>query len=149
MFVIALTGFMLIALAAMLAVPETPFGRLCHRELVERPARRLASFRSHHVLYALILIPVMLSGGEFIAILGPEFFAAYAMELAIYVDAVVLSVLASVYTRVRTALSHIRYLATRPLRTMRARRKRRAPRPMRQRRPANDDERQPAFALAA
>ena len=149
MFVIALTGFMLIALAAMLAVPETPFGRLCHRELVERPARKLASFRSHHVLYALILIPVMLSGGEFIAVLGPEFFAAYAMELAIYIDAVVLTFVASAYARIREAFSHLRHLATRPFRGRRARTKRSAPRPMRQRRPANDDEREPAFAVAA
>ena len=146
---IALTGFMFITLIALLATPNTPFGQLCHRELVERPARKLAAFRSHHILYALILVPVMLSGGEFIAILGPEFFAAYAMELAIYIDAIVITLLASAYAHVRAFGTRARQVLLEPFRRMRARTKRSAPPPMRERRPANDDESGPARRLAA
>lgn len=146
---IELTGFLLIALTAMLAAPETPFGKLCHRELVKRPARKLAAFRSHHILYALILVPVMLSGGEFIAILGPEFFAAYAMELAIYIDAVVITLFASAYAHVRAFGARARQVLLEPFRRMRARAKRSAPPPMRDRRPANDDESEPARRIAA
>ncbi|RJY10078.1 hypothetical protein [Aurantiacibacter aquimixticola] len=144
---IAATGFMLCALIAMLAAGDTPIGRLFHEECVERPVAALARFRTHHILYAIILIPVMLSGGEFVALLGPEFFAAYALELAIYIDAVIVTALASACTQVRAAAQKISPPVTRVL--GRARRKRARLAPQQERRPANDDERDGSVAIAA
>lgn len=137
---IALTGCLAIILIAMLLAPETPFARQCHRELVERPARALGRFRAHHLIYAIILIPVMLSGGEFIAILGPEFFAAYAMELAIYIDAVIVSLLASSLASAKAFATKARAMITRPFRGNRARTKRSRRKPCSERLPANDDD---------
>ena len=147
---IALTGFATIVLLAMLLAPATPFGRLCHEELVERPVRALSRFRSHHLLYAAILIPVMLSGAEFIALLGPEFFAAYAMELAIYLDAVVVSLAVSAYANVRATTQRFAALVQAVLaRGPRSRSKRAASSRKPDRLPANDDEDRPARRLAA
>lgn len=147
---IALTGFLAIVLIAMLLAPATDFARHCHRELVERPAARLRQFRSHHVLYALVLIPVMLAGGEFIAMLGPEFFTAYAMEIAIYLDAVIVTLALSAYAQIQAGASTLRAFLRRPLRQRaRVRRKRRARLPQAKRGAANDDEDRPAFAVAA
>lgn len=145
---IAFTGFFAICLIAMLLFPLTGFGKLCHEELVERPASALSRFRSHHLLYAIVLIPVMLSGGEFIALLGPEFFAAYAMELAIYIDALALSLLASAYANLRAGFARFAAIIRLPLRRTkpRAARHTRGPRP--HRKPVNDDDR-PAPALIA
>ncbi|KLE34977.1 hypothetical protein [Aurantiacibacter luteus] len=136
---IALTGFLLIVLVAMLAGKGTPFARLCHRELVERPVAALAKFRSHHLIYAVILVPVLLAGGEFIAILGPEFLAAYAMELAFYFDAMIVTLAVAAWKQVKGAAGHVALLVRMPRARSRARRKRTASvRPSR--RHANDDD---------
>ncbi|WP_197920651.1 hypothetical protein [Aurantiacibacter sediminis] len=146
---IALTGCLAVILIALLLAPQTPFARLCHRQLVERPASALAKFRPHHIIYAVILIPVMLSGGEFIALLGPEFFAAYAMELAIYVDAVIVSVLASTAASIKAFAGSIRQRFNRLSSRKSARTKRAARKPQRDRMPANYDEHVPAMPMAA
>ena len=147
---IALTGCLLVVLVAMLMVPDTEFAKLCHEQLVERPVRALSRFRSHHLLYTLILIPVMLSGAEFIALLGPEFFAAYAMELAIYLDAVIVSLALSAYTAVRSSAQRLRFaLASLLGRKPRARARRSAAASRPERQAANDDEDRPAPRRAA
>ena len=146
---IAFTGFLLCVLIAMVLFPQTDFGRMCHEQLVERPASGLSRFRMHHLIYAIILIPVMLSGGEFLALLGPEFFAAYAMELAIYIDAVIVSLGLSVWANVRSAASRVRLFLSRPLRMARPRRKR-CSTAKRSKPPAsNDDDRPGEIALVA
>ncbi len=146
---IGFTGFLLCALIAMLLFPRTDFARLCHEQLVERPVFWLSRFRMHHLLYAIILVPVMLSGGEFLALLGPEFFAAYAMELAIYIDAVIFSLALSVWANIRSAGVAARELFSKPLRMARARRKRAAKSVRREPAPANDDDRPVEMAFAA
>ena len=133
----------------MLFAPDTPFAKLCHRELVERPVALLARFRSHHILYAAILLPVMFAGGEFIAILGPEFFAAYAMELAIYVDAVIAGLALSVWSQVKSFGERFRTLLAVLFRRSRRRAKRLGGRKLKAPRPANDDEDRPAVPSAA
>ncbi|GGD46459.1 hypothetical protein GRI62_09375 [Erythrobacter arachoides] len=143
---IAFTGFLLVVLIAMLAAPATSFAQMCHHELVERPVSALAKFRSHHLIYALILIPVVLSGSEFIAILGPEFFAAYAMELAIYCDAVIVTLAVSAWKQVKTVTSHVAMVMRLP--QARARRKRSAA-ACAVRTPANDDDDPERLPLAA
>lgn len=145
---IALTGFLACCLLAMLFFPQTDFGRLCHDALVRRPVAALSKFRSHHLVYAVILVPVLLSGSEFIALLGPEFFAAYAMELAIYIDAVAVSLLASAYASVRSFGARFVALVRLPLRRTRARRTRTQHGTRRGPQPANDDD-GPAVPLAA
>ena len=146
---IAFFGFAACVAVAMLFFPHTPFARLCHRELVERPVAALSRFRSHHILYAVILVPVLLSGGEFVAILGADFLAAYAMELAIYFDAMLISVGAAVLARIRHAAHVFRGMVLRRPRTNRPR----GPRSKRRstggaRKPANDDEPRPARIAA-
>lgn len=143
---IALTGFLLIALIAMLLAPDTPFGRLCHCELVERPVAALRRFRTHHLIYAVILLPILFTGGEFIALLGPEFFAAYALELAIYFDAVAFTLVASALAQARGAWRQVRLVTRRVL--PRARRRRRA-RLARPERIASNDDDPPDARLAA
>ena len=148
---IALTGCLAIILLALLLAPQMPFARQCHEELVERPATALSKLRSHHLLYALILIPVMLSGAEFIAILGPEFFATYAMELAIYADAVVVSLLANAQASIKAFANRMRAALRLPLRRVGIRSKRIERTPQSQRLPANDDDERTVIsgALAA
>ena len=150
---IAIFGFLTCALLAMFIAPQTPFARLCHRELVERPVAAISRFRSHHVLYAIILVPVMLSGGEFIAVLGADFFAAYALELAIYFDALAVSVALSIGARVRGAVHALRAVAGRPLARLHARpgHSRAARRPSTaspRAKAANDDDRHPLLLAA-
>ena len=144
---IAVTGLLVVVLLAMLAAPATPFACLCHRELVERPIAALAKFRSHHLLYAVILVPVLLSGGEFVAILGPEFFAAYAMELAIYVDALIVTLALSAWAQAKTVVQHVRMRIMRP--RNRARRRRSATGVRARRASANDDDDPQPVRLAA
>lgn len=145
---IAFTGCLACCMLAMLFFPQTEFGRLCHHQLVERPVAALSRFRSHHIVYAVILVPVLTSGGEFIALLGPEFFAAYAMELAIYIDAVAMSLLASAYASIRGVVNRFAGILHRPLRRARSRQPRSSHGTRPDRRAANDDD-WPAAAMAA
>ncbi|KLI62799.1 hypothetical protein [Aurantiacibacter marinus] len=146
---IVLTGFLLCALVAMLMFPQTDFARLCHQQLIDRPVFWLSRFRTHHLVYVIVLVPLMLSGGEFLALLGPEFFAAYAMELAIYIDAVIFGLAMSVWETVRSATSKVTHLLRRPLRIKSARRKRAASTNRTKSVPANDDDRPGEVAIAA
>ena len=137
---IAITGFLLCALVAMLLFADTDFGSLCHRELVERPVERLRNLRRVDLIFAIVLLAVGMSGGELFYLLGPEFFAAYAMDVALYFDVMLVAYAGAAVTRVRHASAAIRQAVSGLLPQRRARRRspRQGTRP--QRPPANDDE---------
>jgi len=145
---IAVTGFIAVALIAMLLAPQTEFGQLCHRQLVERPAHRLLNLQRKDILYGLILLGVMLGGGELAWLLGPEFMAAYAMDMAIYFDAVLVSYAATLAAKLRGARVAVLAAIGRPFRRSAPRRKRNASTPSAARKPANDDEPHPARLAA-
>ncbi len=144
----AVIGFSLCVLLVMLVVPDSPVGRLLHRQLVERPLAQLGRLERHHLIFATIIGAAMLAGGEVVAVLGPELAVMWALDLAIYLDAVMVTYALSALAGVRGVRSKAarivsRLLAARP----RARRRRGAA--CRSKPASNDDDPHPAWKAAA
>jgi len=121
-----LTGFFAISILIMAFFPKTPLARSLHRWLVEWPLDMAARMQRRHVL----LILILLCAGQAIAMIGgTELAIAYAADMSIYADVVLLGYLASATTRLRSGWWIIRSTVTRavaPLcgRKPRSRRKR-------------------------
>ncbi|HEY6814759.1 MAG TPA: hypothetical protein VI168_04385 [Croceibacterium sp.] len=148
----AILGSSLCVLLVLLLIPQSPLGRTLHRHLVERPLERLAKFERHHLINIAIIAAAAATGGELIALAGPELFGMWALDLAIYFDAVLVTYALAAVVMARNSL---RYTSLRWRRGSRVRRlvaaRRRRQRVARRRVPqsANDDDDGPALPLAA
>ena len=145
---IALTGMLAVVLLALLAAPDTEIGRLCHRQLVERPVRWLAELERKDVILWFVLLAFALSGGEAFMLMGPELMGAFALDLALYIDVMLVAYAASFVGRLRGMRTAIMALVRRPFRRARVRAKRRRVIAQRLRKPANDDEPRPVEIAA-
>jgi hypothetical protein len=124
--------------------PDIPFRRMLNRHLAERPVRAALGFERRQVIFLGVAAALFLLGGEMVLILGPEFLLAYAADVALYLDLLVVSTLASGMARMRGALAQGRRRLALMLRRMRllprgARRSRRVRRTAAAAKPANDD----------
>lgn len=130
--------------------PDSAMGRLLNRFLVENPIAMMSKFRPHHLLYVAILIPLMMAGGDIIAIMGPEVVATYALDLAIYFDAIAVTLALSAGAGVRSGFALLANAGRRLLRRPEVSRKKRSQttRPV-DRTPSNDDDDPVRLALAA
>src|SRR5688572_23104674 len=109
MMTVAFCGFVLSLVLVLRLAPHSPAARLLHRQLVEAPLEQLAAFRSHHLLYAAILPLLMLGGWEIVMMAGSvDFLMIYAMDLAIYFDAVLVTYALAAFSMARNSLRYTR-----------------------------------------
>lgn len=142
-------GFMAAITLVMWLAPQSPAGRALNEQLVERPLGALSRVKRHHLIYFVIMAGFMMGGGEVLALAGPEFVAAFAIDLAIYLDAVIVTYTLSALA---TARKSGRMLALPFVALMRrfGSRKKRYGVGKPDRLPSNDDEPDPVwFRLAA
>ena len=144
----AFLGFTIAITLVMWLAPETDAGKLLHRQLVERPLNALARFERHHLWYIVIFAGFAVGGGEMALLLGSEYIAVFAMDLAIYFDAVLVTYAASTLATMRRSGSWLCTVFSAPLRRVMPRRKRAADAGRPERKAANDDDRPAVFALA-
>lgn len=95
-------------LAFMRFGPDIPFKRLLNYHLAEKPISYLMNHDRHHYVFLLVAGAMFLLGGEMVIILGPEFILAYAADLALYLDIVVMSALANPLSTARRAFDRWR-----------------------------------------
>ncbi len=151
-------GILLVLALFMRFGPDIPFRRMLNQHVVERPIAFLMAHERHYLIFLVIAPVMLLMGGEIVLLLGPELMLAYAADVALYIDVVVIGAASASWTRTQTSLSRLQ------LRFLRARTGRRksdggSPRARRsQHRPskpsaANDDDDggrpDAGFALAA
>ena len=91
------TGFLALLILMMKLWPATPAGRCLHRAFVEIPLELAGLAERRH----LILIGLLMFGGQLVVVLGPELAFAYAMDLSLYGEAVIATALATAAVRVR------------------------------------------------
>src|SRR5688500_13497287 len=104
---VAFCGFVLALILVMRLAPRSPAARLLHRQLVEAPLERLAKLKSHHLFYVVILPVLLLGGGEILVAAGSvDFIFVYAMDLAIYFDAVLVSYALAAFAMARNSLRY-------------------------------------------
>lgn len=142
-------GFLLVAMLVMLLVPDSPTGKLFHRHLVERPLERVANLKRHHLILVVLMAGIMISGGEIMALAGPEFIAAYAVDMALYLDLVIVSYAVVAVRRAKAAIAYLHGGMCRLLRRPEAGRRKRIIRKKGTSGSANDDDADPAFAALA
>ena len=143
-----LTGFLAFAIAVMRLFPETPFARALHHWLVEAPLAFARRIERRH----LILLVLLLCMGQTLALLGSaELAMAYAIDLSLYADAVIMTTFAAYTARFKAAWRSVRDASLR-LVPRRTGQRRRAPRSKAAARrtpsPSNDDEPAPATVAA-
>ena len=110
-------------IAVMRLFPQTPFARLLHHELVERPMRWLSTLKRHHVFYLILVIAMAFAAGEVIAALGSfDVAALFAWDLSIYFDAVAAMIAFAVARHARLAVQHFRARLLAPRNRTRSRR---------------------------
>lgn len=138
-------GLLLIVMLVMKRWPETQSARWLHRTLVEQPLAMAARFERRH----LILFFVGLVMLQAVAMIGSaELATLMAIDISVYIDAMITVWTVAALTRVRGGWTALRARITLPAR--RSPRARRSASTRSTRRfPSNDDERHGAFALAA
>ncbi|KRA82738.1 hypothetical protein [Altererythrobacter sp. Root672] len=149
--VYGLYGLCVALMLVMRFAPDSWVGSVLNKHLVNKPLEHLADFERHKLFYLVIMSALMIGGGEVIILLGPEVVAAYAMQLAIYYDAVLV---AYALAAAAVARNVVRYVRLRLGNGKAARRlvaaRRRRSRPVKRMLPsANDDDGPAVFALAA
>ena len=127
-------------IALLRLVPDIPLSRSLHRWVVEEPARHLSEFDRTRLIFLIIVLAIMVAGAETIVMLGStEFAMAFAWQVAVYTDAMVITLTAAVLARARPILT-IAGVMARALLPRRAPRARRRQRVAAERRNANDDD---------
>ena len=145
---VVVLGFMAAITLVLWLAPGSEAGRALHRQLVERPLEALADFKPHHLIFFVIMAGFAIAGGEALAILGPEVVAAYALDLAIYLDAVMVTYALSAVAMARSGGGWLRNAVMRVVRRTRPRSKRATRRPAGPRKSANDDGPAPVLLAA-
>ncbi|WP_120717874.1 hypothetical protein [Tsuneonella amylolytica] len=139
-------AMMLGAVLLMRTAPNLPVSRALHDLLAVRPAAWILRRSRIEMMAWAIATGILLLGGEYVLVLGgPHAVMAFAVDLAVYVDAFVAVTTLAAAARVQAGT---RWLGLRKGRGARPRTKRSASRKT-SRRPANDEEDRPAFLRAA
>ena len=103
-----MTIALLVLVLLMRFGPDTDWVRALRRMLVERPVALALTLDRKTLVAGLIMALLLLGGGELLILFGPEFLAWYATNLAIYADALAISALLAVRTRLRHVAVQIR-----------------------------------------
>ena len=144
-----LYGLFLALVMVMRLAPESGLGRWLNHKLVERPLAMISRMNRHQLLVLIVIAGFAMAGGEAMAVLGPEAVSAFAADLAIYLDAVLVTYAAGIAAFAKKNVERLKLVLLLPLARLRPRRKRT------QRRqdaapPANDDDHHPiSLRLAA
>jgi hypothetical protein len=138
-------GSLLLAMLVMKAWPETRASRWLHVTLVEQPISAAERFERRH----LILLVVGLVMLQAVAMIGSaELATLMAIDISVYVDAMITVWTVAALTRVRGGWTALRARIGLPVRRSPRARRSASMRPARKI-PSNDDERHGDFALAA
>ena len=145
---VAFLGFMAAITLVLWLAPGSEAGRALHRQLVERPLEALSDIKRHHVIFFVIMAGFTIAGGEAMAILGPEVVSAFALDLAIYFDAVMVTYALSAVAMAKRGGGWLKYAVMRRAPRMRPRSKRTTRTAVRPRKSANDDDPAPVRLVA-
>jgi hypothetical protein len=145
---VAIVGFMAAITLILWLAPGSDAGRALHRQLVERPLEALSDIKRHHLIVFVIMAGFAIGGGEAVAILGPEVVSAFVLDLAIYVDAVLVTYALSAVATAKRGGGWLRYAVMRRPRCMRPRSRRTPRTAVSPRKSANDDDPAPVLLAA-
>ena len=145
---VAFLGFIAAITLVMWLAPGSDAGRLLRRRLVESPLEAMSDVKRHHLIFFVIMAGFVIGGGEAMAILGPEFVAAYTFDLAIYLDAVMVTYALSAVAMAKRSGGWFSQALTRFVRRTCPRSKRATRSASGPPKSANDDDPAPAFLAA-
>ncbi len=96
-------GLFALCMVVMLAFPRTATARWLHEVLVERPLAWFAKLKRRDVIFLFVMVVLMLTAGEFVAIFGPGELLALGANLSLFIDAVVVTTAVTIATAIATA----------------------------------------------
>lgn len=138
-----MSGFLSVILLSMTVLlrfsPDTEFARTIRRMFVEKPCRWMMARSRRELIQAAVLAGLFLFAGELVMMLGSaELVFAYALDLSLYIDAMVAAALLGAADMVRKVPFAVRL--RRPARRPKPRSRARRSRPISGRQAANDDD---------
>lgn len=138
-------GLLLMVMLVMKRWPETQSARWLHHALVEQPLAMAERFERRHLILFFVGLVLLQS----VAVIGSaELATLMAIDISVYVDAMITVWTVAALTRVRGGWTGIRIRIGLPMRRSPRSRRRTSTRPARKA-PSNDDDGHGAFALAA
>lgn len=96
-------GLFALCIVLMLAFPKTATALWLHETLVERPLAWFAKLKRRDVIFLFVMIVLMITAGEFVAIFGPGELLALGANLSLFIDAVVVTTAVTIATAIATA----------------------------------------------
>ena len=101
-------GLIALCLVLMLAFPKTPTARWLHVVLVERPLAWLSTLKRRDVIFVFVMVALLLSAGEFVAVFGVGELFALGANLSLLLDAVVVTTAVTIAAAIATAWRNVR-----------------------------------------
>lgn len=145
-----LAGALAVAILIARLFPETPTGKWLHVHFVEIPLRAASGVERKYVIFALL---VLIAGPTIAAAAPVDLALIYALDVSLYIDAVIVVGTAAAFSRCRSAWAAFKMRTSTILRTVRNARppsaRRRATKAQAQRLPSNDDDAAPGTWAAA
>lgn len=96
-------GLLALCIVVMLVFPETPTARWLHEIMVERPHAWFAKLKRRDVIFVFVMVALMLTVGEFVAVFGPGELLALGANLSLFIDAVAVTTAVTIATAIATA----------------------------------------------
>ncbi|MEQ1820315.1 MAG: hypothetical protein ABL871_17070, partial [Terricaulis sp.] len=128
-----------------------PTARGLHATLVERPLEWLSKLKRRDVIFLFVMVVLMLTAGEFVAIFGAGELVVLGANLSLFIDAVVVTTAVTIATAVAAAWRDASAQLSQFLGSALARRRTRAVRhgkTRKTRRPKSLDDDAPGWGLA-
>ena len=144
-------AFLLAVTVLLRCCPKAPMACYLQNAVVARFCQWLDGLSRRHIIYAVIVVGLLLTAGELVAMLGStDLLFAYALDLSFYADALIASAgLAAMARGARVALTLRKSRAARVFRRPQAARRRRSVAERAQAKPpVNDDDRPPHHRAA-
>lgn len=134
-----LASVLLAIIALLRGAPDTPFSRTIRALLVERPCRWWLKRTRREAIQMLVLAGLFLFAGEMVMMLGStDLVLAYALDLSIYIDAILAASILTVSHQVGRVFRGVTSLL--PSRTAKPKPRERRLRKADCRKPANDED---------
>ncbi|MEO6387155.1 MAG: hypothetical protein ABIT16_08110 [Croceibacterium sp.] len=145
-------GLLVVLMLVMRLAPQSWFGRVLMRQVVELPLQYLGKLERHHLIFVILIVAMAMVAGELVLALGSVDAALiYALDVSFYIDGLLMTLALASLARTRSGLAYLRASAAMKIGRLRRVFGRRRTRSARRTsvKPSNDDDRDPAFTLAA
>lgn len=95
-------GLLALCIVTIRVFPKTPAAQWLNDNLVARPLAWISSLKRHDIILLFVLVVLFSTAGEFIVVFGAGELFALAVNLSLYFDALLVTIVTAIATTVAT-----------------------------------------------